>query len=296
MLDLEQRVRDELRSAVDDAVPSPGLDELVRHRIRRRVRLRVWRRRLQATVLVVTMLGVTAAGIAVTRGDDRGPSVLTGSASDSERSGGALFLVPDVVLDGFEIVSVTGGDQPGVRVDEVVSSAWDQTLRFVRFDAARERPAEVIDVQWGPASTDPGGDAVDVVVRGRAGRYSTERGWLAWEEPDGRAARVSGMVAPHDGDTAVTPLPEDVLQGVAESLEPTTAGGFQLAEPPDGFELVADWPGRASEGTNPRTIVYRAADGSALQIHLVDDTELPPGISLGFADADSSTCADTRPC
>jgi hypothetical protein len=284
MLDLEEKVRDDLRSAVDDLVPSPGFDELVGHRIRLRVRQRLWRRRLQASALVMSVLGVAAAGVAMTHDDDRGPSVLTGSAGDGGRSGGALFLVPETVPEGFEMVSATGGDQPGVRVDEVLSSEWDRTLRFVRFDAARERPAEVVDVQWSPGPIGNGGGAVDVVVRGRDGRYSAEEGWLEWKEPDGRVGRVSGIVAPNNGDTAITPLAEDVLREIAESLEPTTSG-FALAEPPDGFDLVADWPGRASEGTNPRSVVYTAGDERGFQIHIVDDAELPPGINLRSGDA-----------
>jgi hypothetical protein len=280
MLDLEERVRDQLRSAVDDQTPSARLDELVLQRVRRRVRQRLRRQRLQATVMVIAVLGVAVAGVAAIRGDDRAPSVVAGTADDGSQNDGALFLVPDVIPEGFELVTATGGDQPGVSVDDVLSSEWDRTLRFVRFDAAHERPVELIDVQWGPGSAEAGGDAADVEVRGRDGRYSADQGWLEWDEPGGPVVRVSARVARHSGDAAVTPLSEDLLRAVAESVEPTGTGGFRLAEPPDGFEMVADWPGRASEGTNPRSAVYAAVGGRAFQIHIVDDTELPPGINL----------------
>jgi hypothetical protein len=144
----------------------------------------------------------------------------------------------------------------------------------------------------GPDLTDPLAayraepDALAVTVRGHEGLSSAAGGWLVWEEPDGQVVRVAGEVAPAGSDRAVGgPLDPALIGTVAEALVPREGGGFDLPTPPDGFEPVAEWPGVASEGTNPRAVVYEAAAGRAVQVHVADDSEIPPGVSLGASDA-----------
>ncbi|MGH9015726.1 MAG: hypothetical protein ACRDZ1_17560 [Acidimicrobiia bacterium] len=274
-------------------------------------------RRVLVPLVVAAALAVAAGGaVMITRGsgDDEPRVVASDGAGEQHRrsgndSGAPVFLVPRTVPEGFGLLRVSGGDQPGLTGSRSGSPEWDRSQRWVRFDAAHERPVEVLTIQWGPGTSglnsDPAGsqppdggqgsddplgafrsESAPVTVRGHEGLYSQQNGWLAWEEPEGRVVLVGGTVAPPSFENpVVTPLARELLERVAEALEARGDGGFDLVAPPEGFELVAEWPGFGSEGTNPRTLVYQSSDGRGFQLHIVDDTEQPPGINLYSSDA-----------
>jgi hypothetical protein len=161
----------------------------------------------------------------------------------------------------------------------------------VKFDRLGE-PAQVIDVQWGaPQSAGSGNtDALaeyraggtPVEVRGHDGLLSTGDGWLVWEEHPGQVVYVSAKQVPPYGYNAAA-LSASVLEQVAASLQPRADGGFRVTAP-TGFVYVSEWPLTGFEGTHPRAAVYVGPGGAGFQVHLVDDTEQPPGSSPLLAD------------
>jgi hypothetical protein len=128
-----------------------------------------------------------------------------------------------------------------------------------------------------PPSTDPLAgfrlQSVPVKVRNRPGLYSGQLRALVWEEPQGRAVLVSGPFTVHE------------LQGIADGLAPRHDGGFVLRKPPRGFELVAEEPGYGSEGKNPRVMIYQGDNGRGFELHVVDHSQMAPGMNLWFTDA-----------
>jgi hypothetical protein len=273
MLELEVRLRDQFEEMVRDLEPSDRLDELVHERRQQRIRRRRWGTGgLAAAGIVATLLVAEA----VLPSGDGGSSVVAVSPSDA---GDPLFLVPGEPLpDGFELLEASGGDQPGVDTDTVVSQDWDATQRWVRFDGTGEHPVDVIDIEWreGPVSVE------DV-------RSSEAEGWVEGPVDDGQGVRslvrVHGYVAPEDPAGPVTPLTLDVLNQVLDEVVARSDGGVLLAAGPEGFELVGEWPGVASEGTNPRVLAYGEPDVRGFQLQIVDDSELPPSTSLFAAAA-----------
>ncbi len=294
MSDIADRVRAGLQDAVADLSPSPLLDDLVRRRVRQRRR----RQRLGVAAGGVMVVAVFAAGVAALSlpGGDA-PTVMTGAGGGPGAD--TLFMVLDPVPADFVLVSVAGGDRPDVGREVTVDPHLERTVRFARFDAAGARLDAVVDVQWAPpadvatgASTDPLGDyravpgSQAVTVRGRPGVTSATGGWAVWREDDGRIVRVTGRVAPDGtGSAQARPLDTALVTQIAGSLVPRGGGGFDLPDPPAGFEPVGEWPGRASVGTNPRLAVYRGTGGRAIGVQVVDGSEVPPGANLSFPGA-----------
>lgn len=238
-----------------------------------------------ATAVVALVVGTVAL---VNRSDGEGPSVVAGGGEPA--SDATLFLVPGFVPDGFELIQGSGGDQPGASAGGGGTGAdWQQ--HYVRFDAAHEHPVEILDLAWATDArfddlVNPPPGAIGTTVRGHEGWYSPELGWLVWEEPEGQRVTLQGSVAgerPTDPDQTRAALPLEFLQTVAAALEQRNGGGFELPDPPGGFELVAEGPGEYSGGTNPRTLAYRGPDGRGLWLNLVDDSERPPGLNLYYA-------------
>jgi hypothetical protein len=269
MLDLETRLRHQFEETVRDLEASERLDGLVHERRQRRIR----RRRLAAGGLTaVGLVAVLAGAAAVLRGGDDGSAIVAGSST--EAGGDALFLVPGGALpEGFELLEASGGDRPGVGTETVASADWDDTQRWVRFDEAHEHPVEVIDIHWGH------GPATGVA----------EDGWIVRQvaagQADGPLLGVHGFVAPEQPGGPATPLPRDLLIQVLDGITPRPGGGFELPAAPEGFELVGEWPGVASDGTNPRVLAYGEPGRRGFQLQIVDDSELPPATSLDTAAA-----------
>jgi hypothetical protein len=262
-------------------------------------------RLLTAVVVTVSVIAVVAVTVVIRRSDtsETGAKRVIVTAehppplfSPAGPVQAPLFLVPTHVPAGFQLVQVSGGGQPSAGGSQSGSPEWDRTQRWVKFDASHSRPLEVLDVQWGkgvtalpsfpgapgPRSTDPlqgfAAESVRVTVRGHRGFYSKANGWLAWEEPKDHVVLVSGgsTVPPMERQT----FSLDELRAIAEDLQARPDGGFDVPETPPGFQLAAEWPGFASEGTDPRTRIYQGSDGRGFQIHIVDDTQEPPGINL----------------
>ena len=273
MLELEVRLRDQFEEMVRDLEPSDRLDELVQERRQQRIRRRRWGTGgLAAAGIVATLL---VANAVLPRGDE-GSSVVAVSPA---AAGDPLFLVPGEPLpEGFELLEVSGGDQPGVDTETMVSPDWDATQRWVRFDGTGEHPVDVIDIEWreGPVSVEDG-------------RSSEAEGWVEGPVEDGQGVRslvrVHGYVAPEDPAGPVTPLTLDVLSQILDDVVARADGGVLLPAGPEGFELVGEWPGVASEGTNPRVLAYGEPDVRGFQLQIVDDSELPPSTSLFAAAA-----------
>jgi hypothetical protein len=174
-----------------------------------------------------------------------------------------------------------------------VSPGWDRTLRFVDFDAGGEHPQRILDVQWGPGDVqDPlarlriEAGLVESTVRGRVGLASPAGGWLAWAEPDGHVVRVKGHVAAAGaGPSPGPPLDVGLLADVAEALVPRAGPGFDLPDPPGGFEAVAAWPGVITPGTQRTAVYERPIDKAELYVTVLDTGGMPPGAGLDTADA-----------
>jgi hypothetical protein len=296
MPDLAELLRSGMADVVDDLSPSPGLDDLVRRRVRRRER----HRRLATAMSAVVALAVGAAGVGALSlpGGGERPSVVAGPAApDAGADGdgdGMLFLLADPPPAGFEKPIISGG-APTAPMEIEVSPGWEHTLRFVDFDAAGQHPERILDVQWGPRGAPEKLDllradagVVDAAVRGRDGLASPAGGWLAWSEPDGEVVRLTGQSAPAGDEVSSPgrPLDGDLLAEAAEALVPREGAGFGLPDPPDGFEQVAEWPNVVSVSLDARQARYeRPDDGATLYVTVSDEGGMPPGASLATAEA-----------
>jgi hypothetical protein len=275
-LDLDQQLRDEFRSAADGAQPSERLDGLVRQRIVQRQRQRRLMAGGGAALAVALVAGVTAALVG-----DRGNDAVVADAGGGLEN--VVYLVPEDVPEGMELVFADGGDTPEAALPPVQVSDWDWTQRWFRTDdmttAVDAQLTEVTDSAAGRldqlaadhAAGGTGGDgAVEVIVDGATGYYAEATGELLWpvgSEHVGRVAAIGNHV----------PLAD--LKAFAEKLVPTDTGSFGIEPGPGGFELGGEWPALASPGTNARTLVYKAADGRGFALQVVDDTEIPTALS-----------------
>lgn len=314
MPDLEERLRESLRDDARAVAPSDRLDQLVGTRRRRRAA----RRRLGTGALAVaTVVGLVAGGAWVVQaggdGDGRGDGsdpVAAGAASEVSDDGGPLYLVPDPasVPEGMELLGAMAAESPGPAR---VVAGWAGTQRWVRFDDRGERPVEIVDVSWGTedevAGTQPEGvpdhldDGTEVAwVAGTGTVYrSLPAGGSgdgagngdAVDAADGDAAgaplvtAVRGVVAPAEARDAADALPKEQLFAVAASLSAREGGGVDVGRPPDGFVLVAEWPGLADDGSAPRMVSFGGPGLRGFQVLVVDDSEIPPGASLSSAEA-----------
>jgi DNA-directed RNA polymerase specialized sigma24 family protein len=273
---------------------------------RQRHRRRVLPRAAAASLVAFSVIAVSVVTVVLVRTSspgDRDRVTVTRKHpprlfSPSKVAETPMFLVPSQAPPGFEPVQVSGGDHPGSVGSAAGSQEWDRIQRWVKLDSSRTRPLEVLDVQWGkgaaarpalpglpegPRPSDPlqafrDVDSVSVTVRGHRGVYSKANGWLAWEEPKYHVVLVTGgsTVPPYERRT----FSLQILRAVAEGLRARPDGSFTVTETPPDFQLAAEWPGFAPEGTNPRAVIYQAPDGRGFQVHVVDDTQEPPGINL----------------
>jgi hypothetical protein len=252
-----------------------------------------------AFVATLAIAALVAGALAVVRtGDDPPARVATGDSSGTTapavENGSPLFLVPTRVPEGFELIEATGGDAVGTYRTFTESAEWDVRQLWVRFDDGHEHPVDVIRIQRGTRTrtetTDAlsgfGLDAVATTVRGHEGVYSASNGLLAWTDTGGAVIEVSGVHATaHEQPPAVPkPLERSLLERVAASLD-VQASRLALPDPPAGFELEAEWPGSGSEGTNPRVLEYAGPNGAGFLVHVVDNSDEPPGINLSYSDA-----------
>ncbi len=231
-----------------------------------------------------------------------------GRSTPSGASHPPLFLVPRSVPEGFALLQASGtGHAAEAGTIRSGSPEIDRIQRWVRLDAARERPVELLEISWGPGvaaiarlhpelqpPSQPTGPvdllesyrdgSVTVTVRGRVGFYSVRKGVLAWEEPRGQVVRVSARTPTTSlQDFQTEPLSRELIMGVAEGLVTRAGGGFDLSTPPTGFELAGEWSGLSDGGTNPRVLIYKDPFDRGFRLQLVDDTGQPPGMSLSFA-------------
>lgn len=298
-LDLEARLRDELREAAREVAPSERLDGLVCERRRARDRHQT----LGAGGLaVVGLAGVTLAASVVLGGGEDGSSLSAGSSAEVTEAA-PLYLAAGAGLpEGFELLDASGPGELGDLVEigglpvPAEWDRWDGTQRWVRFDAAREHPVDVLDISWRVVAdpdevVGPFPNAEEMTLEsGDLAIGSTFDGQLYGTvelEGDPRiVVNVSGIVAPGLLKGApVEPLPWGVIASTFEALTPRDGGGVSLSVPPGGFELVGEWPGEASPGVNQRLVAYGVPDERGFQVQVVDDSELPPGVVLGSSAA-----------
>ena len=303
-LDLEARLRDQFREAARKVTPSDRLDGLVCERRRERAR----RRRLGAGGLAVVGVAGMTLGVSVALGGGAGddPSSIAAGSSAEVTEADPLYLAAGAgagLPEGFELLDASGPGELGDLVETGGPEAppewdrWDGTQRWVRFDAAREHPVDVIDVSWRlVADPDevigPFPNVEEVLLDGGVLVVgSTLDGQLYGTvevEGDPRIdVNVSGIVAPGLLKGApVEPLPWDLIASTFTALVPREGGGVTLSTPPEGFELVGEWPGEASPGANQRLVAYGVPDeGRGFQVQVVDDSDLPPGVGLGSSAA-----------
>lgn len=293
MLDLETKLRDHFRHETTGLVVDDRLDVLVDQRRRRRHRAQ----NLAAASLAVVVLSTLLLGTRVLRADDVSKPIVVGddlAGADGER----LFLVPSSLPEGFELEAAFGPDDE-VAAPLVLDAGWDGVQRWVQFDEAGH-PAAIIDVQWGsgPSTTD---DLLEpyralgseVEAHGSSFLLSASAGSIASLTdgtdlaPAGRMVRVRGVVAPEDAapDRQPTPLPEAVLRQVFDGLVARHGGGLAVVDPPDGFELAGEWPGRAHVGDATRGLLYREPGGRRFEVWMANDSEVPVAASMGTSAA-----------
>ena len=130
------------RHSLEDPSQAPGFS-------RDRTRSRSW----IALAGMAAVLVVAVGAVLVLRGSDDGGRVIAGG--HPRRSNEPLFLAPTVIPEGFRLLQVAGGDRPNVIAGEGGSYEWDRVQRWVKFDAAHQRPVGVLDVSWGPGTTAP---------------------------------------------------------------------------------------------------------------------------------------------
>jgi hypothetical protein len=248
--------------------------------------------RLVATAVSVLVLAALIGAVLIATRDAPGTSAVAtdeGVGSDQTDSS-PLFLLPTTVPEGFVPVGSWGGDDPDGEGATVRFEDWSRVQRWTRFDG-NGAPAAVIDVAWRSGVDDadplarfrPG--AVQGTVRGHDALFIPTEGRLVWEEPGIGVVMVDGTSAPSRPGSDEAPLPGDVLEAVAEGLRRRSDGGLEVSQPPAGFEQVAEWPGLAPEGRNPRSARYARPGGGTLQVQIVDDTGLPPGVNFGIGPA-----------
>jgi hypothetical protein len=282
MLELEERIVDALRAIGDDAEPSADLDGLVRRRTAQRARRR--RVTLASTAGAAAIVLVAGAVGLWSRSRDDQLSVIADAQTPT------LFLVPAQVPEGFTLTHAAGGDGSDPGDATIPDDGWVGTQRWVRMDGAGH-PAEVVDVQWGSivAVVDPldgSTSSTPTTVRGHVGGLSESGAVLAWTEADGVSVAVTGTTAyPDDPAAGRAPLDPAVLTGFADALVARDGGGFDVATPPAGFELVGEVPGGASTGHNPRTLAYTGPGGRTVLIDVVDGSDIPAGMNLAWTAA-----------
>jgi hypothetical protein len=271
---------------------------LVEPRPARRATRKEWRaRRGLLVAAVVVLVVVIAASVVVVARDSSDPAQVLPAISDtttyrdlydtSDRPiDGPIYLVPDVVPDGFTVLRVdTAAGSGGSGSPEA-----DRIESFARFDAAGERVEEYFQVQWGrgaPAIEDlPGaqarvhtddplagyrGQGTSVTIRGIDGVEGGNDEWhfVAWEEPHDRMVAVSSPT-----------LPTAELSTIAEGLAVRPEGGFEVTRAPEGFVQISSQPGMASSGSPARDVVYSDAAGRGFIVHLGEHSDYTPGSNL----------------
>jgi len=229
---------------------------------------------LRALAFVIVLIGAIG-GMLVVLSSGRG-TVGTGSA--------VQYLLPQHVPAGFTLVRTADG----TAATSPTPQEWTRTQRWAKFDQTGA-PIADIDVQWGRSPQSAGSRPADaleqyraggtpVAVRGHAGLVSPEEGWLVWEERPGDIVYVTAKAVPAYGQNAPA-LPRTVLDQVAASLRQRPDGGFDVTNAPSGFVRLAEWPATGYEGVQPRAALYQGSFGRAFQVHLVDETQQPPGSS-----------------
>jgi hypothetical protein len=237
-------------------------------------------RRAATVVAALTVAALIGSVLVATRSGRQNSAVATDDGI--ERRGGQsspLFLLPSRVPHDLAPVGSWGGDAAEAEGATVRNEEWAAIQRWGRF-GDDGTPIEVLDVSW--SSVIDGGDSlapyrvgsVRVTVRGHDALLADDNSRLVWQEPGAGVVMVTGTTASAPGS----------LRAVAEGLRRRPDGGFEVSEPPAGFEPVAEWPGVASEGTKPRSARYAGPD-AMLQVQIVDDTELPPGVNLRTSEA-----------
>jgi len=257
--------------------------------------------RSAAAGLAVALLAVLAVIALGGSASDRSVTTATGRGADGglfvPRSGGVapFMLVPASVPSGFHVIRASGGDQPDLVAGRWVASRG-RSATWVQLDHDG-RPVAFIELAWGAFDPEWGYESpldvlipgwVDWLVRGRVGRYSPALGVLAWDEGDGQTIAIAGQRFHPDevqplrmgGRVSVEPFSAGELAALADRLNPSAAGGSALDAPLPGFHFAADVTVGARMGLNPRDVMYAAHDGRQFEIHLVNDSEVPPSVNL----------------
>jgi len=285
MPDLTTRLREDFEETARHLTPPDHLDDLVRRRRRQHLR-----RRRGGVSGGLVVAGVAAALVAtrlLPGGDD--PSSVVAGSSEDVVDGAPLFLVPDAVPSGFELLEASGGDLPGITVGMATISDWQNTQRWVRYDEAREHPTDILDLRWSHVRTDgslapdhsrPVTLPDDSVAQHNPDDYEVYKAF-----PDqSLQVSVRGIVAPATPDGPTDPLPLELMTAAMASFEERD-GSYTLASPPEGFELAGQWTRGGDGGTNGRVLAYGdPAAERGFQMQVVDDSGIPPAASLDSAD------------
>jgi hypothetical protein len=112
-------------------------------------------------------------------------------------------------------------------------------------------------------------DTTPTTVRGHPAIWSAKLHFVAWEEPAGRLAEVSGPT-----------LSIEEVRQIADGLGVRADGGFAVTSPPAGYVQTSDEPGYRINGTNPRAVVYGAGTSRGIRVDVTDGSQFSPGASL----------------
>ena len=209
--------------------------------------------------------------------------------------GPELFLSPQAVPDGYQLLFATGPDGPGRAGGG--SPQWTAIQNWVKLDPAGTRPIGGFSLSWGPADLADantelpglsmqhqdalsafGGGAEPITISGKPAIWAEYLQTVAWEEGD----RIIAVSAFMDGPfgTWSEHLSREQLEAIAATVIPQGDRGYELRDAPLGYEYAGQAPGFVREGDNQRRLVYSDGNGHGFAIQLVDNTQNPPGMAL----------------
>lgn len=223
---------------------------------RRRI---VRRRALTLGSLVIVVVLATATVIAANAGGK--PSTVR---IEQQAPTAVLYVEPVPVPNGMTLRYAQGGDDP--RTQPRMPRGVEGLQRWVRFDATRSRPLDILEFHWfaREASGDPlaGSRGTPVEVRGRRGVYEPGQHWLTWLEAPDRRVFIGA-----DLELAQ-------LQDIAATVRQEADGGYDLDAPPE-YEFVGESGGQASFGDNIRQMTYGDQSGRLLRVSIGTGGDTP---------------------
>jgi hypothetical protein len=260
------------------------------------------KRALVAVGAFAAILAIVLAVVAARIADDSGhlrrvvpPSEQPLFPDVMDHTGPELFLSPQRVPTGYNLLFASGPDNTissgGSPAGPAVNQYW------VHLDSTGTRPDTGFTLGWGPAERSPNdslppgfpelpskvidgyrGGATPITVAGRTAYWSPHSSYLAWEQ-HGQVVVLEALLDKPPDFWPRHLTQADVL-AIAERVVRNRDGSYRIAKPPTGYRLAAEVPNIASTGINARKLVYSDGNNTGFSIHLIDNTEFPPGVAF----------------